>query len=139
MAKSKITIKLDMSKFTGKLMNEVEKRMTKIAIMLEGYVKGSMTVSNLKGTNPSQPGQAPHVGTSTLRNNITHTVGRDGKDIVALYGVAKGPASDYAMRLELGFTGTDKRGRVYDQAPRPYLKPALKKNKRTIIQIIKRG
>lgn len=139
MAKSKITVKLNISKFTGKLMNEVEKRMTKIAIMLEGYVKGTLKTSNLGGSNPSQPGQAPHVGTGTLRNSITHKVTKEGSDVVAKYGVAKGPASSYAMRLELGYTGRDSAGRMIDQAPRPYLKPALGKNKRTIMQILKRG
>lgn len=30
----------------------------------------------------------------------------------------------YAARLEFGFVGADSRGRVYSQAPRPYLLPA---------------
>lgn len=30
----------------------------------------------------------------------------------------------YARRLELGFSGTDARGRSYNQPPMPYLRPA---------------
>jgi hypothetical protein len=138
-AKSRINIKLNISKFTGKLLREVERRMARVATALEAYVKSSMTVSNMKGKNPSKPGNVPNVGLGTLRNNITNLVIVEGKDVVAKYGVAKGPASDYALRLEKGFTGRDKRGRIYDQAARPFLKPALWKNKRLILQILKRG
>lgn len=31
----------------------------------------------------------------------------------------------YARRIEYGFSGADRLGRVYHQAPRPYLRPAL--------------
>jgi len=39
---------------------------------------------------------------------------------------------EYARRLELGFVGIDAKGRKYDQAPRPYLRPALEKNRENI-------
>jgi hypothetical protein len=36
-----------------------------------------------------------------------------------------GPTIIYARRIELGFKGADSLGRVYDQAPNPYAKPAF--------------
>ncbi len=41
------------------------------------------------------------------------------------YAVRVGPTMVYARRIELGFKGADSLGRVYDQAPDPYVKPAL--------------
>jgi HK97 gp10 family phage protein len=39
--------------------------------------------------------------------------------------VAVGTDVVYARRMELGFRGADSLGRVYNQAPRPYLRPAF--------------
>ena len=44
---------------------------------------------------------------------------------VGVYAVRVGPTMVYARRIELGFKGADSLGRVYDQAPDPYVKPAL--------------
>ena len=41
------------------------------------------------------------------------------------YAARVGPTMVYARRIELGFRGPDKLGRVYDQAPHPYVQPAL--------------
>lgn len=35
----------------------------------------------------------------------------------------------YARRLEYGFVGADKLGRVYNQAPHPYIRPAMDENR----------
>ena len=35
-----------------------------------------------------------------------------------------GPTMVYSRRLELGFKGPDSLGRVYNQAPNPYVRPA---------------
>jgi hypothetical protein len=37
-------------------------------------------------------------------------------------------------RLEFGFVGADKLGRIYNQAPRPHLRPALDENKKPALQ-----
>jgi hypothetical protein len=34
------------------------------------------------------------------------------------------PGMPYSRRLEFGFVGMDSRGRYYNQAPRPYVRPA---------------
>ena len=138
-SKSKIRIKLDPKKFEMEVAKELRRRMLKIAIELEGYVKKTLSTSNLKGTNPSKAGEAPHAGTGNLRNSITHQVKKDGKDVVAIYGSMKGPATAYAKRLELGFVGVDSAGRRYNMEPRPFLRPAYRKNKRRIIKIISKG
>lgn len=47
---------------------------------------------------------------------------------VELDGVASGkvgPTMIYARRIELGFVGPDSLGRVFNQAARPYVKPAV--------------
>ncbi len=44
---------------------------------------------------------------------------------VGVYAVRVGPTMVYARRIELGFKGADSLGRVYDQAPDPYVRPAL--------------
>ena len=69
------------------------------------------------------------VVTSRLRTSITNeveeTVGRVGTNV------------EYARRVELGFVGVDSLGRHYNQAPKPYLRPALEKNRSKILGLFK--
>ena len=41
------------------------------------------------------------------------------------YAAFVGPTMIYSRRLELGFKGPDSLGRVYNQAPKPYVRPAF--------------
>jgi hypothetical protein len=41
------------------------------------------------------------------------------------YAAFVGPTMIYARRIELGFSGPDSLGRVYHQAPRPYVRPVF--------------
>ncbi len=75
---------------------------------------------------PSPPGHAPAAPTGTLKARITHEI-----DEATMTGRV-GTNLEYARRLELGFVGTDSLGRRYNQAPRPYLRPALEKNRAAI-------
>ena len=43
--------------------------------------------------------------------------------------VVVGTDAPQARRLEYGFVGADKLGRVYNQAPRPHIRPALDENR----------
>ena len=43
---------------------------------------------------------------------------------VGPYEANVGPTMIYARRIELGFEGPDSLGRVYHQAPKPYVRPA---------------
>lgn len=42
----------------------------------------------------------------------------------------------YARRIELGFVGADSLGRMYHQAPQPYMRPAFEEHKEAARQII---
>ena len=67
--------------------------------------------------------------TTRLRGSITHEIeglaGRVGSNV------------EYARRVELGFVGADSLGRVYNQAPNPYLRKALEENRKTIQALFK--
>lgn len=67
--------------------------------------------------------------TGTLRRSIrAEAMGRD---------VVVGTELPYARRIEFGFTGADSRGRQYNQAARPYLRPALDENKQRVMEAVK--
>lgn len=63
--------------------------------------------------------KAPYL-TGTLRRSIRAEV-QNGAVVV-------GSDTPYAARLEFGFEGADRRGRIYHQGPRPYLRPAIMEN-----------
>lgn len=56
------------------------------------------------------------VDTGALKNSIGAEV--DGTEGVVFTNMV------YAPRIEFGFVGADSRGRVYNQAPQPYMTPA---------------
>ncbi len=77
-----------------------------------------------RGLDPSLPGEPPKVVTGVLRANIAQSVERTQREVIGFIGVRKGFAP-YARRLEMGFVGRDRAGRMVSQGPRPYLRPAL--------------
>lgn len=90
-------------------------RMQKAVIMTRDQIKVLINRGNRRGDNPSAPGEPPKKVSGRLFKAVTsRVVYRDGQ-VVGLIG-ADVP---YEPRLELGFYGTDSRGRVYRQAPRP--------------------
>lgn len=135
---AKPIIRLNIRRVEKNLIKYLKKKMLEVVVRLDAYAKNSMTVSNAGGTNPSAPGNTPNIGTGTLKRSITHKVGTERNAVVGVYGVARGPASAYARRLELGFVGRDTKGRLHNQLPRPFIKPAYQKNKRKIKQILTR-
>ena len=72
---------------------------------------------------------APRALTGALRKSITHDVKTEPGAIVGRVG----SNLVYARRLELGFHGTDSRGRSFNQNERPFLRPALFDNLRRVI------
>lgn len=110
----------------------VGKRMTGAMLLLQGDVqrrisRGQPVVRSgktLRGLDPSAVGEAPKVVSSRLRTSITHRVDDEGDTIVGRVGTNV----PYARRLELGFFGTDSRGRNINQGARPFLRPALAEN-----------
>jgi hypothetical protein len=87
------------------------------------------------GLDPSLPGESPKVVTAALKNSI---VGRVDDEQDAVRGFVGSPLI-YARRLELGFVGADSMGRTVNQAPRPYLRPAVLENRKRILETISHG
>lgn len=119
----------------------LRRNMERAALFVVGVVIRSISTGQpvkrtrggwLKGLNPSQPGQPPHVLMGRLRQSITHRVIAIGTGFAALVG----SPIVYARRLELGFVGRDSLGRNVNQAPRPYLRPAVRNNRAIIGRII---
>lgn len=98
------------------VQDRIDKALLKAGYLVEKDVKKSF------GTSPSPPGGPPGVLTGTLRRSIATRLipgnAQVGTNVV------------YARRLELGFES---------QEPRPYLYPALKRNRAEIIRIISKG
>jgi len=91
--------------------------------MTEAEINGSVTYYHGKHRNiehhPSVPGSAPAVDYGTLRQSITHDVDQEGAQVVGRVGstITDPP---YGAYLEYG---TSK------MAARPWLRPAIEKNK----------
>lgn len=76
------------------------------------------TNNKTKAHHPSMPGNPPAVDTGNLRNSIRYEVHDEGKEVYGIVGsTQKDP--DYAVYTEYGTT---------KMAPRPWLRPAMKKN-----------
>ncbi len=101
----------------------------------------------------SAPGEPPAVDTGRLRGSISSNwtvsgmakgkvespakaedgVGQPAKELTGVVG----SNVEYARRMEFGFVGADSLGRIYNQLPRPYLRPALHKNEKKIKNLFK--
>ena len=101
------------------------KTLEEACILVEDTAKASIGLV----PPPAPPGHAPAAPTGTLKARITHKI--DKSEMIGKVGTNL----EYARRVELGFVGTDSRGRRYNQAPRPYLRPALHKNEAIIKQM----
>lgn len=99
-------------------MDRAERGMTRAVIFAEGQAK-----------------RRARVRTGRLRASITHRVERAGRVIRGFIG----SNVRYARRIELGFHGTDRRGRTYNQRAYPYLRPAIAEHAREIFLLIVRG
>jgi len=98
------------------VQGKIDKALLKAGYLVERDVKKSF------GTSPSPPGGPPGVVTGTLRRSIATRL--------VPGNVQVGTNVVYARRLEFGFEG---------QEARPYLYPALKRNKEEILKIINKG
>lgn len=92
----------------------------------------------LRGLDPSLPGESPKIVTHILNDSISGEVVVRRSKITGFIGVI-GVARKYALRLELGFIGSDSLGRVFRDKPRPFLLPAVKNKKRQIQQALVRA
>ena len=107
-------------------MRKMETNAERVGMMLDGAVVRSLSKGQpvrrvgdrLVGQSPSKPGQPPRVLHGLLRNSISHrTELRRGS--ITIY---VGANTKYARALEFGNPKSHLK-------PRPYLRPALAKNK----------
>ena len=93
--------------------------------------KSYYTENKTKAHHPSLPGNPPAVDSGNLRESIRYEVYRNGQEVYGIVGSTQKDA-DYAVYTEYG---TSK------MAPRPWLRPAMRKNsefiKRTISKAVK--
>jgi len=98
--------------------------------------------------------QTPHVDTGRLRSSISSNWTGSGMSRGKVEPPAKsedgvsqptekltgriGSNVEYARRIELGFVDVDSLGRKYNQKPYPYLRPALHKNEKKILELFKK-
>lgn len=86
----------------------------------------------IRGLAPSKVGDPPKRVSGALAKSIIADVRREGDKIVGVVGTRL----KYARRLELGFFGSDKRGRKVNHGPRPYLRPAFVELKERIKKLL---
>lgn len=82
----------------------------------------------------SAAGEAPANRTGALQSSIDTRRTEDGATVGIHDGTGgKGKNTlEYAWRLEFGFIGADKKGRLYGMAARPFLTPAITSKKELI-------
>src|SRR5688572_13920218 len=102
-------------------MDVAEERMGRATAEVEREAK---TLLNKAGQGrASKPGEPPRKQSGRLYGSIHTRVVRMKNEIQGyIYS-----DDEKARRLELGFVGKDALGRVYDQKPRPFMRPALAK------------
>ena len=133
----------------AELTAEVRKRLLIAALMVERSAKESMAEQKhgrwyLKGSGSdaiyqaSAPGEAPAIRTGVLQSGVTHTYPKMGID--GWMHCYVGSDEDYGLYLELGvgrFVFGSSRASAaltgdWRIAPRPWLRPALDKNRAAI-------
>lgn len=112
-------LKWNDSKFKDEIRNKAKRNMIDACKFLESYIKHSIS-----GPSPSAPGEPPGVKTGTLRRSIDWEIDEGRNELIGRIGTA----TEYAIFLEFGTS----RGLV----ARPFLRPALAKNKSKIAKIL---
>jgi HK97 gp10 family phage protein len=93
---------------------------TKACLIVEAYAKENMTPES-----PSAPGEPPAVVLGTLKASITHRVEEEDMETAGYTGTS---LEDYPKALEFGTSR---------MAARPFMFPALEKNRANIVNAIK--
>jgi hypothetical protein len=96
-------------------------RQDRAGVIIRDTIKRKLNVGNPTGRYPSAPGEPPRKVSARLYGSITAVVVVDRGLVITMVGTNV----EYARRLELGFSRADSKGRVYDQAPRPFMRPGL--------------
>lgn len=122
-----------MFKMTVHGIEELQRKLETIGkdiadVLEEATIAGSMVVVREAQENSAKGGAFPNRVTGNLFRNIAAVSPISVKKSPGQVEVLVGSTAEYARRLEYGFVGTDKKGRRYNQQPRPFLRPALDEN-----------
>ncbi|MEM7211428.1 MAG: hypothetical protein AAF479_05940 [Pseudomonadota bacterium] len=112
--------------------NKVARGMNRAVQFAVGVAKVKVNRGNARGNNPSRPGEPPKKVSALLFSSIVGEVEVFGDTVTGRYGTNV----VYGRRLELGYFGADSAGRVFNQAPRPFLRPILREKARTLFKLI---
>jgi len=136
--------KWDSRKVVKLTQAHLKKNMKAAMLILQGEVQRRLSIGAdvvrsgkvLRATKPAEDAPtAPRKVTGRLNTSITHRVSIDGRNVIGVVGTNV----PYARRLELGFSGTDSKGRNINQGARPFLRPALKEFFPRLVAILSRG
>ena len=116
-------------RYLMKARNEIERAITRGTIRVQReavrlVTRNSGPIITLPGAPASAPGQPPHIRTGTLARSIEQETFRRGSDLIGRVGTNL----NYGKFLEYG---------TVKMAPRPYLRPALASQRRTIVHELK--
>ena len=124
--------KWNIGEMIKKVDEKVGKNLDRVGVYLQGEIVNSFGSGGTPGSGGtrgkvhSSPGEPPYVQTGTLRRSITFQ--REGTRLLVGSSLKpQGSDHSYAWYLEMGS------GRM---APRPYLRPAVRKNKGTIRDMV---
>ena len=103
---------------------------TRLSVIQTGAELENRAKNNFVGSHSRREKRVPN-GTPGKPNIVTGTLRRGirGTPVVRIaggYTTTVGPTTIYGRRVELGFVGTDSRGRKYNQPAYPYFGPAVK-------------
>jgi HK97 gp10 family phage protein len=95
-------------------------------VLYQATAEGANVVVREAKINSGKGGEFPNRITGNLMRSIKAIPKTKSADRCEF---TVGSDMDYACRLEYGYTGPDKLGRTFHQAPRPYLRRAIDENK----------
>lgn len=100
-----------------KIRSDIQYDMAHTPLNMErNYYSNNKTIPH----HPSLPGNPPAPDTGNLRESIRYEVNKNGEEVYGIVGSSQKDA-DYGLYLEYGTSD----GRI---APRPWLRPAMRKN-----------
>lgn len=119
-------------RIVGKASSASREIVRESAILIESTAKKNFEGSHAKGQK-HVGGAKPNVVSGSLRRSIRHDpIAPDG--LTGAFTLV-GPTMIYGRRVELGFTGTDSKGRHYAQPPHEYFGSAVRDTEIEVRQI----
>lgn len=114
------------------IRNATSKGMRRAVKMLRDEAR-----ADLGGAPNSAPGQPPGKVDGDLVRSVKHKVKRPRWGVQGIVGIIDNPLeAAKGARLAEGFAGRDSRGRVFSQAPRPWLAPVVERNAAKVVRMI---